>query len=82
MFSRSLYLHAKHNPVAKVVYEELRWELNDSEETTYKATPQVTKVKETEIWWSMPISTLNKIPDMIIWHSDTNSDDLWQGSPN
>ena len=25
--SRSLYLHARHNPVAKVVYEELRWEL-------------------------------------------------------
>ena len=73
--SRSLYLHARHNPVAKVVYEELRWELNDGKETTYKAPLQVTKVKETEIWWDMPISTLNKIPhnrpDMIIWHSYT-----------
>ena len=73
--SRSLYLHVRHNPVAKVVYEELRWELYDSEETTYKAPLQVTKVKETEIWWDMPISTLNKIPhnrpDMISWHSDT-----------
>ena len=60
--SRSLYFHARHNPVAKVVYEELRWELNDSEEKTYKAPLQVTEVKETEIWWDMPISTLNKIP--------------------
>ena len=73
--SRSLYLHARHNPVAKVVYEELRWELNDGKETTYKAPLQVTKVKETEIWWDMPISTLKKIPhnrpNMIIWHSYT-----------
>ena len=59
--SRSLYLHARHNPVAKVVYEELRWELNDSEETTYEAPLQVTKIKEAEIWWDMPISALNKI---------------------
>ena len=73
--SHAITLLARHNPVAKVVYKELKWELNGSEETTYKAPSQVTKVKETEVWWDMPISTLNKIPhnrpDMIIWHSDT-----------
>ena len=51
--SRSLYLHSRHNPVAKIIYDEVIADLSGTEDSNvkrYRQSAQVTKMKHIEIW--------------------------------
>ena len=73
-FSSNLYLNARHNPIAKNIYDHVSATDNDNEEKrihTNKVPPSITKLGTTEIWWDKPIAATSKIPDnrldMVIW---------------
>ena len=51
--SRSLYLHSRHNPVAKIIYDEVIADLSGTEDSNverYRQPAEVTKMKHIEIW--------------------------------
>ena len=63
--SRSLYLHARHNPVAKIICDEVLAEhcgMEDHKVARYRPPAQVTKVKHMEIWWDYQFTALTKLP--------------------
>ena len=74
--SSNLYLHARHNPVAKDLYDELVHQLRQNENRSEsKREPQtVTRIKNTEIWWDKKVMTQKKIkhdrPDIIMWDKE------------
>ena len=71
-----LYLHARHNLVAKELYDELVPQLRQNENRSEsKHEPQtVTRIENTEIWWDEKVMTQKKIkhdrPDIIIWDKE------------
>ena len=76
--SRSLYLHSRHNPVAKIIYDEVIADLRRTEDSNverYRQPAEVTKMKHTEIWCDYQFTTLTKLPhnksDIVIWNCDT-----------
>ena len=75
--SSNLYLHSRHNPVAKEMYNELVHQLKENENRSQSTRePQtVTNVKNTEIWWDKKITTQKKIPhnkpDLVVWNNDS-----------
>ena len=76
--SRSLYLHSRHNPVAKTICDEFIADLSGTEDSNverYRQPAQVTKMKHIELWWDYQFTTLTKLPhnrpDIVIWNSDT-----------
>ena len=75
---RSLYLHLRHNPVAKIIYDQVIADLSGTEDSNverYRQSAQVTKMKHIEIWWDYQFTTLTKLshnrPDIVIWNCDT-----------
>ena len=79
--SSNLYLHYRHNPVAKALYKEItaevRYEGDADRKTTPSEPPNVTKIGDTEIWWDHAISTATKIPhnrpDVVIWNKENKT---------
>ena len=74
--SDNIYLHHRHDRVAKVIYEELVSQ-NDNEKGKLKhidTPPTVTHIDGKEIWWNTPVKLLNKVehnrPDLIVWNTD------------
>ena len=64
--SPNLYLNDRHNPVAKVVYDELLQQYGiDSGE------PKTVKNDKAEIWWdekiTMPVAVPHNKPDIVVW---------------
>ena len=87
--SSNLYLNARHNKVAAVIYEELR-DLDQPKEdkrnqngdttttsTLFNTPPKVTYLDDKEIWWDMETSTTSKIahnrPDIVLWNRNNNT---------
>ena len=76
--SSILYLHYRHNPVAKALYKEMTAEVGHEGDADRKITPSeppnVTKIRHTETWWDHAISTTTKIPhnrpDVVIWNKE------------
>ena len=76
--SSNLYLHYRHDPVAKALYKEITAEVgyegDADRKTTPSELPNVTKIGDTEIWWDHAISTATKIPhnrpDVVIWNKE------------
>ena len=74
--SDNMYLHHRHNRVAKVIYEELVGQ-NDNEKgkLKYIDTPlTVTHIDGKEIWWNTLVKLPNKVEhnctDLIVWNTD------------
>ena len=69
--SSSLYLYARHNPIAKVVYDEITSKRKTNTREASRMPSQITKTDYLEIWWDYKIAIMNKVPhnwpDMIIW---------------
>ena len=67
----SLYLENRHNPVAKVVYDELisKYELQDS-----KIPLDVNTSKTCDVWWDqkiiMPTGVKHNKPDIVVWDKE------------
>lgn len=75
--SSSLYLHTRHNQVAKVIFEEITSDKgkDDNKIRRQIPTPQaITKYDSKEIWWDLPVSTTVKVkhnrPDIVMWDND------------
>ena len=73
-FSSNLYVIARHNPIAKNIYDQVSATDNDNKEKrthTNKVPPSITKLGSTEIWWDKHIAATSRIPhnrpDMVIW---------------
>ena len=63
--SSNLYLHCRHNPVAKALYQEIIAQVGHQEDANKKNSsepPQVTKIGEVEIWWDLRIAVTSKVP--------------------
>ena len=65
-----------HNPVAKIIYDEVLAEhcgMEDHKVERYRPPAQVTKVKDMEIWWDYQFKALTKLPhkrpDIVIWNT-------------
>ena len=78
-FSSNHYLHSRHNPVAKKLYDELISQITEVEQDqkNSREMPQsIVRIKLLEIFWDRGVTTLTKIPhnrpDLIIWDSNTN----------
>ena len=74
--SSNLYLHYRHNPVAKALYNEIITEVGSQEDakryhTTLTPHP-VTRTETAELWWDQKITTTSKIshncPDIVVWN--------------
>ena len=69
--SPSLYLENRHNPVAKVVYDDLvrKYELRDS-----KIPLAVNTSDKCDVWWdqkiNMPTGIKHNKPDIVVWDKD------------
>ena len=79
-FSSNLYLHSRHNPIAKEIHHQVVAQLREGEENLRKPRgmpPTTLKVGGTEIWWDTEVNTLTKIPhnrpDLIIWDTDNST---------
>ena len=79
-FSSNLYLHSRHNPIAKEIHHQVVAQLREGEENLRKPRgmpPTTLKVGDTEIWWDREVNTLTKIPhnrpDLIIWDTDNST---------
>ena len=79
-FSSNLYLHSRHNPIAKEIHHRVVAQLREGEENLRKPhgmPPTTLKVGGTEIWWDREVNTLTKIPhnrpDLIIWDTDNST---------
>ena len=73
--SSSLYLHARHNQVAKVIFEEIICDKDTTKAKRQLPNPQaITKNGSREIWWDLPVTTPVKVkhnrPDIIFWDND------------
>ena len=68
--SSDLYLNARHNLIAKVVYDEITSKSKTSTKGANRMPSQITKTNHLEIWWDYKVPTMNKVPhnwpDMII----------------
>ena len=79
--SSNLYLHYRHNPVAKALYSEICAlvgnEENANKHTLISEPPVITKIGPVEIWWDHTIAGMSKIPhnrpDVVVWNSDTKT---------
>ena len=75
--STNLYLNARHNPVAEVIYYEI-FESNDTE-FQIKNQQNVYIFNHFEIWWDQKITTAIPVahnkPDIVVWN---NQDKLCQ----
>ena len=61
--SDNIYLHHRHDRVAKVIHEELIGE-SDNEKGKLKHTvtpPTVTHIDGKEVWWNTPVKLPNKV---------------------
>ena len=79
-FSSNLYLHSRHNLIAKEIHHQVVAQLREGEENLGKPRgmpPTTLKVGGTEIWWDREVNTLTKIPhnrpDLIIWDTDNST---------
>ena len=65
----TLYLHSRHNQVARVIYQEIV----ESDKPIYNL-PRVTTRDQLEIWWDMEVYTTTKIkhnkPDIMLWKNE------------
>ena len=75
--SDNMYLHHRHNRVAKVIYEELVSQ-NNNEKGKLKhidTPPTVTHIDGKEIWWNAPVKLPNTVEhnrlDLIVWNTDS-----------
>ena len=75
--SSNLYLSARHNPIAKVVYNEITSKIKTSTKQANRMPSQITKIDHLEIWWDYKVSTMNKVPhnqpDMVIWDNQNKT---------
>ena len=73
--SSSLYLHNRHNKVAKIVHDEITANEKDARRKQHGVPQEITRVGEKEIWWDKIIDTPGKInhnrPDIVLWELDT-----------
>ena len=74
--SDNMYLHQRHDRVAKIVYEEIIYKDIDAENKRKHVTkppppPRVTKLNGKRIWWNafinLPIKVKYNRPDITIW---------------
>ena len=65
----TLYLHSRHNQVARVIYQEIV----ESDKPIYNQ-PGVTTRDQLEIWWDMEVYTTTKVkhnkPDIMLWKNE------------
>ena len=65
----TLYLEARHNQIARIVYQEIM----KNEKISYSL-PRVTIKNEIELWWDMEIHTVTKVkknqPDIVLWNHE------------
>ena len=62
-FSSNLYLHSRHNPIAKNIYGQVilqRKENRNIHAITTKIPLTIAKLDDVEIWWDKPIIATNK----------------------
>ena len=75
--SSNLYLDARHNPIAKAVYDEITPKSKTNTREPYRIPEQITKTDNLEIWWDYKIPTMSKIPhnrpDMVIWDTQNKT---------
>ena len=75
--SSNLYLSARHNPIAKVVYDEITSKIKTSTKEANRMPSQITKIDHLEIWWDYKVPTMNKVPhnrpDMVIWDNQNKT---------
>ena len=68
--SSSLYLHNRHNKVAKIVHEEITANEKDARRKQHGMPQEITRAGEKEIWWIKIIDTPGKInhnrPDIVL----------------
>ena len=66
--SANLYTNARHDPVAKIIYNET---IKEEHPQRIDCPPPVINTPSKEIWWNKIITTINKIehnrPDIVIW---------------
>ena len=66
--SANLYTNARHDPVAKIIYNET---IKEEHPQRIDHPPPVINTPSKEIWWNKIITTTNKIkhiqPDIVIW---------------
>ena len=74
--SDNMYLHHRHDRVAKVIYEELvSQNYNEKGMLKHRVTPpSVTHIDGKEIWWNTSVKLPNKVEhsrlDLIVWNTD------------
>ena len=67
-------MHARHNPVAKEMYNEFvhRMRGNENRSQSTREPQTITKIKNAEIWWDKKITTQKIIPhnrpDLVVWN--------------
>ena len=75
--SSNLYLNARHNPIAKVVYNEFTSKSKTSTREANRTPSQITKTDNLEIWSDCKVPTMNKVPhnrpDMVIWDNQNKT---------
>ena len=75
--SSNLYLNARHNPIAKVVYDEITSKSKTSTREADRMPSQITKTDHLEIWWGYKVPTMNEVPhnrpDMVIWDNQNKT---------
>ena len=75
--SSSLYLNARHNPNAKVVYIEITSKSKKRTREANRMPSQITKTDHLKIRWDYKVPTMNKVPhnwpDMVIWDSQNKT---------
>ena len=73
--STNLYLHVRHNEVAKVVYNEIIGRYHDEE---FISNPEpIYTTSKIEVWWDKKIKVsspvVNNRPDIVVWDRDKKS---------
>ena len=75
--SLSLYLNICHNAIAKIIFENIINENENTMQKIFKDPEPITVFRDLEIWWDKPVSLPRKIPhncpDNKIWDKKTLS---------